>query len=119
MNLKSTYSLLAFAFLFIITTSTNLEARHHRHSSYVEVVNHTYYPPQYVVHQYQPQPIYVAQPRPVYVSQPAQVFVTQPVQTVVYQQPVIYQERTYVRERSSAAGLITSFALGLGFGLLR
>jgi hypothetical protein len=111
MKIKSTFSLLAFAFLFIITTSANLEARHHRHTtSYVEVVNHSYYPQQYVVHEYRPQPVYVA---------PAPVYVSQPVQTVVYQQPVVYQERTYVRERSCPGALITSFALGLGFGLLR
>lgn len=108
--MKSIYALLTLACLFTFASTTNLEARHHTH-----FVTRSYYAPtpQYVV-QYYPQQVFVQQP--VYVQQP--VFVQQPVQTVVYQQPVC--RRVFVRERCNpAAGLITSFALGLGLGLLR
>lgn len=103
--MKTIYALLALACLFTCTTSTKLEARHSRcvYVNQAYVVPAYYNPPQYV-----------------YVQQPVQTVVySQPVQTIVYSQP-IYQERVIVRERCNpAAGLITSFALGLGFGLLR
>lgn len=97
--MKQLYTFVIFTCLFVFSANLALEARHHHH---VEIRNTyitpAYYTPAYVVEQ----PVYVRQYAP-----------------VVYSQPV-YQERVIVRDRCCpAAGLITSFALGLGFGLLR
>ena len=98
MKLKTLYTLITFACLFVFTANMTLEARHHRH---VEI-NNTYITPAYYTNSYVvEQPVYVRQYVPV-------------------AQPVVYQERVIVRDRCCpAASLITSFALGLGFGLLR
>lgn len=102
MKLKSAHFLTLFIFLFIFTANISLEARHHHRRTTTYITN-TYVAPA-------PQPVYVVQEY----RQPA---VYAPVQTVVYQQP-IYQERAVIRERQSPASFFTSFALGLGFGLL-
>ncbi len=111
MKLKSTF-LLVLSSLFILSANVNLEARHSRHYNRVEVINQTYvthgYYPQYVVQPYYPQPVYVSAPAPVYVEQP-----------VVYVGAPVCRERVVVRERTSPAAIFTSFALGLGIGLIR
>lgn len=113
MNLKPTYLLLTLAFLFTFTTNANLEARQGRHTKRVEVINHTYYSP-YTTHyvEYYPQPVYIT-------PAPSPVFVAQPQPVIYAEQPVVYRERVVVRERTSPVSLFTSFALGLGIGLIR